>query len=107
MPRRPTFTIVYAPEVYEHLSAIDRKHHRLIEQTLLEQLGDSPEEETRNRKPLDQPAPFGATWELRFGPQNRFRVFYEVNSDEHIVSVSAIGVKDRERLLFGNEEIDL
>jgi mRNA-degrading endonuclease RelE of RelBE toxin-antitoxin system len=101
------FTIVYAPETREHLAAIDRKYHRLIEEKILEQLSHAPEEETRNRKPLQRAAPFGATWELRFGPQNRFRVFYEIKHDEMVVWVSAIGIKKRERLLIGNEEVDL
>jgi mRNA-degrading endonuclease RelE of RelBE toxin-antitoxin system len=48
--------------------------------------------------------PFGATWELRFGPHNRFRAFYEVDSAEQTVYVLAIGVKERDRLLIGGEE---
>lgn len=63
-------------------------------------------EETRNRKPLDQPAPFGASWELRSGPDNRFRVFYEVDAAAYEVQVLAIGVKERSRLLFGGEEYE-
>jgi hypothetical protein len=56
---------------------------------------------------LDQPAPFGATWELRCGPRNRFRVFYEVDSAAHEVQVLAVGVKDRNRLLIGGEEYEI
>jgi mRNA-degrading endonuclease RelE of RelBE toxin-antitoxin system len=50
---------------------------------------------------------FGATWELRFGANNRFRVFYEVDAAEQMVFVLAIGVKDREKLIVGGEEIEL
>ena len=107
MPRQPTFTLVFAPEVVDHLGAIERKHHRLIRDVIDEQLRDTPGRATRNRKLLEQPAPFGATWELRFGPGNRFRVFYEINSDNRIVRVLAIGVKDRERLMIGGEEFEL
>ena len=50
--------------------------------TIEKQLSDTPATETRNRKPLEEPASFGATWELRFGPKNSFRVFYDVNHRE-------------------------
>jgi hypothetical protein len=46
-------------------------------------------------------------WELRFGPGNRFRVFYEVDEKRFEVRILAIGVKDRNRLFIGGEEIEL
>jgi hypothetical protein len=95
---------VFAPETLEHLHAIERKYHGLIERTIDEQLQYTPERATRNRKPLDEPGPYGATWELRFGPRNRFRVFYEVDTAAVKVHVLAIGVKEREKLLIGEEE---
>jgi mRNA-degrading endonuclease RelE of RelBE toxin-antitoxin system len=104
MPRRPRFQIIFAPETLEHLDIIERKNHRLIRETVNQQLNFSPTQATRNRKQLEQPAPFGATWELRFGPQNCFRVFYEVDSDQSVVQVLAIGIKERNRLIIGNEE---
>jgi mRNA-degrading endonuclease RelE of RelBE toxin-antitoxin system len=104
MSRRPKFVLLFAPEVIEHLRVIERRYHRLIQQVIDEQLSYTPGEETRNRKPLEQPAPYGATWELRCGPRNRFRVFYEVESAELRVSVLAIGVKEGNRLLIGGEE---
>jgi mRNA-degrading endonuclease RelE of RelBE toxin-antitoxin system len=98
------FELGFAPEVIEHLAAIERKHHPLIQAQLDEQLAYAPDQETRNRKPVEQPAPFGATWELRFGPGNRFRVFYEVDLIVRVVWILAIGVKERERLFIGGEE---
>lgn len=80
MAYRPKFALEFAPETVSHLDAIEREYHRLIEKTIDEQLGNTPEQETRNRKLLERPTPFGATWELRFGANNRFRVFYEVDS---------------------------
>jgi mRNA-degrading endonuclease RelE of RelBE toxin-antitoxin system len=106
MPRRPKFALIFAPEAIGHLDAIDRKYHRLIRRTIDEQLMYTPTNETRNRKPLEQPAPFEATWELRFGPNNRFRVFYEVDPEENTVSVLAIGVKEGNRLFIGGEEFE-
>jgi mRNA-degrading endonuclease RelE of RelBE toxin-antitoxin system len=105
MTRQPKFTLTFAPETLDHLDIIERKYHRLIQKTIDEQLSYTPEKRTRNRKPLDQPAPFGATWELRFGPNNRFRVLYEVE-EEQIVWILAIGIKKGNRLLIGREEFE-
>jgi len=66
MARRSTFTISYAPETYKHLDWIEVKYHRLVATTIEEQLSHTPATETRNRKPLEEPASFGATWELRW-----------------------------------------
>lgn len=107
MPHQRRYELIFAPAIIGHLDAIERKFHRLIQKTLDEQLTHMPERETRNRKPLQQPSPFGATWELRFGPNNRFRVFYEVDNIERIVVLLAVGVKERNRLFVGGEEFDL
>jgi mRNA-degrading endonuclease RelE of RelBE toxin-antitoxin system len=104
MPKQPKFELLFAPEVIEHLRAIERKYHNLIQATIDVQLPFTPEKETRNRKLLEQPAPFGATWELRFGPTHRFRVFCEVDNKKQSVQVLAIGVKERNRLFIGREE---
>ena len=104
MPRGTNFDLTFAPEALEHLDAINRKYHRLLKRVIDEQLGFTPERVTRNRKPLEHPVPFGATWELRCGPQNRFRVFYEVDHAHRAVQVLAIGVKEGNRLMIGGEE---
>ncbi|MGQ0568233.1 MAG: type II toxin-antitoxin system RelE family toxin [Armatimonadota bacterium] len=104
MARRAGFVLRFAPEALDHVDYINLKYHRLVRRVIGEQLGHAPEVMTRNRKPLEQPAPFGAGWELRFGPGNRFRVFYEVDATRHTVYVLAIGVKDRDRLIVGGEE---
>jgi mRNA-degrading endonuclease RelE of RelBE toxin-antitoxin system len=106
MVKRRRFTLSFAPEAIEHLDRIESKYHGLLRRTIREQLTHTPSEETRNRKPLDQPAPFEATWELRCGPGNRFRVFYDVDAAAHEVQVLAVGVKDRNRLLIGGEEYE-
>ncbi|MGH7338851.1 MAG: type II toxin-antitoxin system RelE family toxin [Candidatus Rokuibacteriota bacterium] len=107
MPVRPPFEIVYAPAVLDHLRAVPRRHHSLLRGELERQLGFEPAVPTRNRKPLRGPNALGAEWELRCGPENGLRVFYEVDHDARRVSVLAIGVKERERLLIGNEEVQL
>jgi len=87
-----------------HRAAIETKYHSLIQSEIEGQLLFEPEVETRNRKPLKRPLSFGAQWELRLGPDNRFRVFYQVRADEREVRILAVGVKDRSRLLIGGEE---
>jgi len=82
-----------------------RRYHRLIKETIEEQLTITPERRTRNRKPLEElPGPFGSTWELRFGSDNRFRAFYEVTAENRTVWILAIGIKEKNRLLIAGEE---
>jgi mRNA-degrading endonuclease RelE of RelBE toxin-antitoxin system len=102
--RRP-FTIVYDPEVKEHLRAIEAGDRALIRMTIQKELRFQPDRETRNRKPLQRPVSFEATWELRFGPQNRLRVFFAVSHERREVQILAIGAKERNRLMIGREEI--
>jgi mRNA-degrading endonuclease RelE of RelBE toxin-antitoxin system len=107
MAKQLKYVLSFAPEVIEHLDMMESKYHGLLRRAIREQLTYAPTEETRNRKPLDQPAPFEASWELRCGPDNRFRVFYDVDSASRAVQVLAIGMKDRNRLLIGGEECEL
>jgi len=107
MPPKSRFRLQFAPEVVAHLGAVEKKYHSLIRKTLDEQLAFEPEAETRNRKLLEQPAPYDATWELRFEPNNRFRVFYAVNQGERKVWILAIGVKEGNHLLIAGEEFIL
>jgi len=100
------FAIVYAPVVKEHLKSIDRKYYSLIRKTIEQQLMYEPGVETRNRKPLKRLAP-GARWEIRFGRNNRFRVFYRAEREKREVEVLAIGEKRGNRLVIGGEEIEL
>jgi mRNA-degrading endonuclease RelE of RelBE toxin-antitoxin system len=104
--RRP-YTLIYPPAVNEHLGAIDAKYHRLIREKIEEQLLHEPAVETRNRKPLRQPAAFSARWEIRFGPDNRFRVLYDVDEVGHKVYILAIGEKERDRLLVAGEDVEI
>jgi hypothetical protein len=106
MPKKQPFTLVYADEVRDHLRAIETKYHSVIQTEIEIQLLHEPNVETRNRKPLKRPIAFGADWELRLGPDNRFRVFYQVNAQTRTVRVLAVGVKDRTRLFFGGKEFE-
>lgn len=105
MPAQP-FALVYAPLVKRHLRSIEAKYHPFIREAIEEQLLTEPDSETHNRKPLKRPA-LGATWEIRFGPGNRFRVLYKVDRRARQVNILAIGEKVGARLRIGGEEVKL
>jgi mRNA-degrading endonuclease RelE of RelBE toxin-antitoxin system len=99
------FKIHFAAQVKRHLQAIDRQYHSLIRKMIDEQLTFEPGVQTRNRKPVHPPSPFDAGWEIRSGPNNRFRVFYDINQEECEVDVLAIGEKEGNRLYIGGQAI--
>ena len=101
------FALIYDADVRAHLSTIDAKHHALIRETIEQRLRFEPLAEARNRKPLKRPDNFGAEWELRFGPNNRFRVFYQVDEDRREVQILAIGEKVKNHLFIAGEEIEI
>src|SRR5205809_6743438 len=107
MTRRQPYVLTYARGVTKHLKSIDAKYDSLVRAKIEEQLLFEPNVETKNRKPLRQPAPFGAEWEIRFGPDNRFRVLYDIDEEARVVQIMAIGEKEKERLLIGGAEVEL
>ena len=107
MSQTVTFALIYAPSVHQHLGAIDGKYHSLIHAKIEEQLTHQPNVETRNRKPVRPPAAFRAEWEIRFGPNNQFRVFYQIDAERKEVRIVAIGVKIGSRLFVRGAEVTL
>ena len=107
MTPKQRFLLVYAPITKLHLKTIERKYYSLVRATIENKLQFEPDVETRNRKPLKRPVTFEAEWELRFGPDNRFRVFYDINIESHEVYILAIGVKKGNRLLIGGKEVKI
>jgi hypothetical protein len=107
MARKQPYDIKYDQATKKHLGAIEANYHSLIRAAIEEQLQYEPSKETRNRKPLRQPAPYEATWEIRFGPDNCFRVLYGIDEERREVQVQAIGIKEGNRLLVAGEEVEL
>lgn len=105
-----------AKSIRKDLEFIPQKHHSSIREAIETQLTHEPTLETTNRKPLTAPIQ-NATWELRCGDQNRYRVLYEVTNAEDddtdmieilgIVEVLAIGEKRLEKLLLQGREVKL
>ncbi|MCZ6805481.1 MAG: type II toxin-antitoxin system RelE/ParE family toxin [Deltaproteobacteria bacterium] len=94
-------------DVRDHLEPVDRKFFSLIRETIEEQLSFEPDIETTNRKPMRQPNLLDGEWELRFGPDNRFRVFYRIDSEAREVLILAIGVKKGSVLHIGRSRFEL
>jgi len=100
----PRYHSIYAEETYQHIAAIERQYHPLIRRTIEQQLLYEPNVRTRNHKPLVRPSRFGEAWELCFGPDNQFRVFYRLDEQVNHVRVLAIAEKRGEKLYVGGKE---
>ena len=107
MAKKPVYSFIYDPQVRDHVAKIEKKYHSLIRKEIERQLRYEPEVETRNRKPLSRPSSLGSAWELRIGPENRFRIFYKADRELWTVNILAIGVKIKERLYIGGKEFEL
>ncbi len=101
--KRPPYRIEYADEAEEQLKALTARDAATVLDTVPRQLGHEPTVRTRNRKPMK--TNLLAPWELRIG---HLRVYFDVEEEpECVVTVQAVGVKDRNRVLIGGEEVEL
>ncbi|WNZ26875.1 type II toxin-antitoxin system RelE/ParE family toxin [Leptolyngbya sp. NK1-12] len=96
------FTIEITEEAIEDLEYFDKATRVMILDAIERQLSDQPLQETRNRKPLRPGSQFN--WELRIGS---YRVFYDVIEAIVVVSVVAVGYKDRNKLYIRNQEVNV
>ncbi len=88
------------------MDGIENKYVSVIRNSIETRLRFEPQVATRNRKLLLAPSTIGATWELRCGPNNRFRVFYDVDQEDRRVLILAIGVKIRNEVWIGKERFE-
>jgi len=97
------YRIEYSPDAEDHLRALTARQQATVLDKVDEQLIHQPAVETRNRKPT-RPNPL-APWELRIG---ELRVYYDIeDAPNPVVYIRAIGIKQRNRVLIGGEEIEL
>ena len=97
------FSIEYSPETDKHFRALTARQRSMVLDTVDRQLADQPMTETRNRKRM-RPNPL-APWELRIGD---LRVYYDIQDiPVPKVFIRAIGIKRRQRVFIGREEMDL
>lgn len=95
------YRIEYAPETTEHLEALTARQRATALDAVSRRLKDQPTVETRNRKRL-RPNPL-SSWQLRIG---NLRVYYDVNETPQLVTVRAVGIKDRQRVRVGKQVSD-
>jgi len=96
------YTVVLTRPAYRHLEALRRYDRNRVLDAIRSNLTARPTEESRNQKLLrDNPL---ADWELRVQP---FRVFYDVDPAARTVRIVAVGVKERDRLIIGGQEIEI
>lgn len=97
------YEIEFAEAVKTHLDVLTAGQRSTVFDAIERQLTNEPSKETRNRKPL-RPNPV-APWELRV---RELRVFYEVShGPPAVVRILAVGVKTRDALRIGGQEIKL
>lgn len=97
------YQIEYSDAAIEHLKVLTARQQRIVLDAVDQQLQYEPLVETRNRKPMEPNSL--ATWELRV---DNLRVYYNVEGENiYVVYIQAVGVKIRNRVRIGKEEIEL
>jgi mRNA-degrading endonuclease RelE of RelBE toxin-antitoxin system len=96
------FTIHFLPRARDQLKAFRKRDQQIITDAVNVQLSDNPDQPTRKRKHLEEN--LLAAWELRVGD---FRVFYDVDIENCLVMVVAIGKKSHNVLWIDDEEVQL
>jgi mRNA-degrading endonuclease RelE of RelBE toxin-antitoxin system len=85
------FEVRFAEGVAQDLKKIAIFYRKRILDAIEEQLVNTPDLETRNRKALTKLVPpwegIEPVWELRVG---EYRVFYDISRDDNIVYVRAV-----------------
>ncbi len=100
---RGRFEIRITREAEQHLQCLSARDRATLLDAARRRLSFEPTVEDRNRKRL-RPNPL-APWELRVG---HLRLYFDVEEDpQRLVTVQAVGVKDRSRVLIGGEEVEL
>jgi mRNA-degrading endonuclease RelE of RelBE toxin-antitoxin system len=96
------FRIDLSPDTLEQVAALRKFEQKTLLNAIGQHLKNDPLELTRRKKLLR--SNLIAARELRVG---EFRVYYDVDVNEQIVLVRAVGLKVRDRVIIGGEEVDL
>ena len=97
-----TFSVEFTEKALGHLESFRGFERNIILDAIKAQLPHQSSQETRHRKLL-RVNPL-ADWELRV---QAFRVFYEVDPENYVVRIIAIGHKQHNTLFIGGEEMQL
>ena len=96
------YQIAFSAESLLQLRMLTARQQRIILAAINEQLSYEPTIPTRNRKQM-RPNPL-AFWELRIG---EFRVYYDIDEDESIADIRAVGIKQGNQVLIGGKIFNL
>ena len=97
------YRIDYSREAIDHLRFLTARQRRMVLDAVDRQLTYQPDVPTPNRK-LMESNPL-AVWELRI---DNLRVYYDIEDEpEPVVVIRAVGVKERNIVRIGGEEVDL
>ncbi len=97
-----SYRIALSRNSLSHLQTFTAREQRIIRDAMIEQLSNEPTVPTRNRKEM-RPNLL-AVWELRIGD---FRVYYDIDEEESIVDIRAIGIKEGNQVRIGGEIFEL
>jgi len=96
------YDIEFTPEAIDDLKSFRKFEQQIIISGIESQLTYEPTVETRNRfrmRPNEV-----AEWELRI---DKYRVFYNVEHEVHIVSIEVVGFKSGNQLFVRGKRRDL
>jgi mRNA-degrading endonuclease RelE of RelBE toxin-antitoxin system len=93
------YRIELSDSALEDMESLQKYERVLVLDSVRRSLSHEPSTETRNRKPLRLNPLAG--WELRI---DRFRVFYDVDTESQVVLIKAVGWKDHNVLLIRGKE---
>jgi mRNA-degrading endonuclease RelE of RelBE toxin-antitoxin system len=96
------YTIDIADEAEDDLRYYRAFDRQRIVNDILVQLTYEPDKETTSRKNL-RPNPIAA-WELKLGT---YRVFYEVDTVDHVVTIVSVGHKEHNVLYIRGKVVKL
>lgn len=96
------FHLRWSPDARDHLVGLPGNQRTIALEGAETHLKDQPDQATKRKKLLrENPI---STWELRLG---NLRLFYNVDTEQQVVEIVAVGVKDHNRLVIGGQEIEL
>jgi mRNA-degrading endonuclease RelE of RelBE toxin-antitoxin system len=98
----PSYILDMTEGANEDLSYYRAFERKMITDEIAVQLVNQPDVETNNRQHLrNNPI---ARWELKVG---KFRVFYEIDADEQLVTVISVGHKEHNVLYIRGKVVHL
>jgi addiction module RelE/StbE family toxin len=96
------FELEFTESAIEDLRYFKKAEQNLILDSVEQQVSQEPLTVTKNRKQL-RPNDI-STWELRI---DKYRVFYDVNIEEDLVIIKAVGWKEHNQLFIRSKEFEL